>query len=427
MILNDNMDEEYELLIYHPIKQCNDIILQGHYIWGILRGLETLSQMIVYDYETNEYKINIGIIKDKPRFKHRGLLLDTSRHFHPIPVIQHFIDSLTYAKFNVFHWHIYDEQASPFESKLYPNVWNGSWSKYERYTINDIISIIDYAYERGIRVIPEYDTPGHAGALCKGYPQLCMKSKCKHPSEHLLDPSKQFTWDFLKGIFSEGMDMFNTTKYFHVGCDEVVFSCYARDADIKKYMEKNNFKTGLDVWHDHVIKLHSLFDKTDHRIIVWNEVWDNMGDRIPRDIIIQLWQEGDKKNRLKMLKQGHEIIISYTWYFDWLHEPWDKMYKLDIAENIPDTYMKQILGGEGCMWSEEINVGFIDATVWPRAASVSERLWSRKEIMNVQKAKKRLAFFRCLLMKRNVGSFPFIIKKYGREAPKVPGSCFNQR
>ena len=104
--LNEGFDEEYELIIHDPAHEhsCNEIIIRSHKIYGALRGLETLSQMISYNFYADSYETNIGLIKDWPRYKHRGLLLDTSRHFHPVPAVRRLLLSMSFVKFNVFHW-----------------------------------------------------------------------------------------------------------------------------------------------------------------------------------------------------------------------------------------------------------------------------------------------------------------------------------
>ena len=224
--LSTGFDEEYELIIHDPAHEdsCNEIILRSHKLYGALRGLETLSQLITYNFATDEYETNVGIIKDHPRYSHRGILLDTSRHFHPVAAIKRLLLSMSFVKFNVFHWHIVDEEAFPYESKAYPNLWNGSYSVHERYSEEDILSIVAYATDLGIRVVPEFDTPGHAGSWCKGYPQLCIKAACREPSEHLLDPSKEFTWTLIDGVFEEAASRFGDTL-FHLGSDEVIHDC----------------------------------------------------------------------------------------------------------------------------------------------------------------------------------------------------------
>ena len=149
------------------------------------------------------------------------------------------IDSLSYAKFNVFHWHIVDEESFPYESKKWPGLWNGSYSNYEKYSENDILEIIDYAYYRGIRVIPEFDTPAHMGSWCKGYPEICIESPCRSPSPHLMDPSNPKTFEIIKGLFMEANQRFKDS-YFHLGSDEAIFECYNNDPKTKQWLQQTN-------------------------------------------------------------------------------------------------------------------------------------------------------------------------------------------
>ena len=217
--LDFGFDEEYELIIHDPTHEhsCNEIILRSNKIYGALRGLETLSQLITYNFIKDEYEINVGIIKDHPRYKHRGVLLDTSRHFHPVPAVKRFLLSLSFAKFNVFHWHIVDEESFPYQSNAFPKLQDGAYSNYERYSEYDIFDIIHYAQDLGIRVVPEFDTPGHAGSWCKGYRELCIKAGCRDYNPNLLDPSKEFTWTLIDGLFKEAATERFNDSFFHLG------------------------------------------------------------------------------------------------------------------------------------------------------------------------------------------------------------------
>ena len=161
-----------------------------------MRGLESLSQLIVYDFDKEAYVISSTPIQitDSPRYKHRGMLLDTSRHFQPIPMLKLTIDSLAYAKYNVQHWHVVDTQSFPFQSKLnflrtfnlnlssknhlihsklgftYPKLWNGAYTSQEKYSQDDIKELVECGRLRDVRIMIELDMPGHAASWCVGYP-----------------------------------------------------------------------------------------------------------------------------------------------------------------------------------------------------------------------------------------------------------------
>ena len=154
---NDN--ESYEIDI--PYRTSIDGHIRAKTIWGALRALETLSQLIYINSKDKELVVNATRIVDWPRFTYRGVMLDSSRHFLPKNVLLANLDAMSYNKFNVFHWHIVDDQSFPFESKIFPELTqSAAYSPKHVYTQKDISEIIEYARYRGIRVIPEFDTPG---------------------------------------------------------------------------------------------------------------------------------------------------------------------------------------------------------------------------------------------------------------------------
>ena len=129
--LQYGMDESYNLTMSNSTTTA---ILSANTIWGGLRGLETFSQLVIFNYTNLYYNTWDAVIVDKPRFGHRGIMIDTSRHFLSVPVIKSVIDSLAYAKFNTLHWHVTDAQSFPMESRLYPKLWEGSWTYIKVYT-----------------------------------------------------------------------------------------------------------------------------------------------------------------------------------------------------------------------------------------------------------------------------------------------------
>jgi hexosaminidase len=164
-------DESYTL----AVGTSGQATLHAVTIYGAMRGLETFSQLVLYDFDKMNYNVQNGpwSIKDAPRFPHRGLMIDSARHFDTLASVRGIIDSLSYAKCNVLHWHMSDTQSFPFQSKTHPKMWLGAYSSQEKYTQADIAGIVEYARLRGIRVMVEFDMPGHAGSWCKGgYPYV---------------------------------------------------------------------------------------------------------------------------------------------------------------------------------------------------------------------------------------------------------------
>ncbi|EOY18353.1 Beta-hexosaminidase 1 isoform 2 [Theobroma cacao] len=214
------VDESYTLSVAKNDGKSivGEATIEANTVYGALRGLETFSQLCAFDYGTKSVQVYKApwYIQDKPRFAYRGLLLDTSRHYLPIDVIKQIIESMSYAKLNVLHWHIIDEQSFPLEVPTYPDLWKGSYTKWERYTVEDASEIVSFAKMRGIHVMAEVDVPGHAESWGAGYPDLWPTSSCREP----LDVSKNFTFDLISGILSDIRKIF-PFELFHLGGDEM--------------------------------------------------------------------------------------------------------------------------------------------------------------------------------------------------------------
>ncbi|KAF2286385.1 hypothetical protein GH714_016628 [Hevea brasiliensis] len=161
--LQYGIDESYKLLVPSPYKP-DFAHLEAQTVYGALHGLQTFSQLCHFNSATNRIEVLMvpWTIIDQPRFSYRGLLIDTSRHYQPLPMIKKVIDSMVYAKLNVLHWHIVDTQSFPLEIPSYPKLWDGAYSFSERYTFAEAAEIVSYAQRRGINVLAEIDVPGHA-------------------------------------------------------------------------------------------------------------------------------------------------------------------------------------------------------------------------------------------------------------------------
>ncbi|KAK2413405.1 beta-hexosaminidase [Trifolium repens] len=422
------VDESYNLQISSANESsvAGDATIEANTVFGALRGLETFSQLCSFDYTTKTVKINKApwSIQDKPRFAYRGLMLDTSRHYLPINVIKQVIESMSYAKFNVLHWHIIDEQSFPLEIPTYPNLWKGSYTKWERYTVEDAYEIVNFAKMRGINVMAEIDVPGHAESWGAGYPDLWPSPSCREP----LDVSKNYTFDVISGILSEMRKIF-PFELFHLGGDEVNTDCWRDTSHVKEWLKKQNMTT-KDAYEYFVLKAQDIALSKNWSPVNWEETFNTFPSKLHPETVVHNWLGPGVCP--KAVAKGFRCIFSNqgVWYLDHLDVPWDEVYTAEPLEGIQeDAEKKLVLGGEVCMWGETADASDVQQTIWPRAAAAAERLWSPRDSTSARNATltalPRLQHFRCLLNGRGVAAAP-VTNYYARRAPDGPGSCYDQ-
>ena len=311
-------DESYELLL----QSSQNASISSSAIWGALRGIETFSQL--FDLNTKLSKYSTIQVNDSPRFKYRGIMLDTSRHYIIIETVYALLDAMAYNKFNVLHWHITDDQSFPIESVKYPGLANdGSFdSTYGRhvYTPSDVTSILEYARLRGIRVVPEFDMPGHATSWFNGYPELmtkCPDSALKDFSKPM-DVSKNSTYSFLAELLTEMSSRFED-DFFHIGGDEVDGSCWGANKDVQEFCKAHNITSSaaLQMYFEKKI-VEQLVDlgKTP---VIWEENFGSLTG-YPKGAVIEIWKHvwGNTTILDEIIRQGHHAIYTTPdWYLDY--------------------------------------------------------------------------------------------------------------
>ncbi|KAL8232008.1 hypothetical protein R6Q57_001786 [Mikania cordata] len=422
------VDESYTLLVAknNRLSIIGEVIIEANTVYGALRGLETFSQLCSFDYGTKTVQLYNApwFITDKPRFEFRGLLLDTSRHYYPIDIIKQIIESMSYAKLNVLHWHIIDEQSFPLEVPAYPKLWKGAYRKWERYTVEDASEIVNFAKMRGINIMAEIDVPGHAESWGTGYPDLWPSSTCREP----LDVSKNFTFDVLSGILQDMRDIF-PFELFHLGGDEVNTDCWNDTPHVKQWLQDRNM-TAKDAYRYFVIKAQEIAISKNWTPVNWEETFNTFAEKLNPNTVVHNWLGPGVCP--KAVAQGFKCIYSNqgVWYLDHLDVTWDEFYDAEPLEGITDSVeQKLVIGGEVCMWSETADPSNVQQTIWPRAAAAAERLWTSKEAAPTsntsETALTRLHYFRCLLTRRGVQASP-VTNLYARSPPIGPGSCYDQ-
>ncbi|XP_027350015.1 beta-hexosaminidase 1-like [Abrus precatorius] len=422
------VDESYTLLVpkAKDSSVAGEVTIEANTVYGALRGLETFSQLCLFDYTTKTVKIYKApwSIRDKPRFAYRGLMLDTSRHYLPIYVIKQIIESMSYAKLNVLHWHIIDEESFPLEIPTHPNLWKGSYTKWERYTVEDAYEIVYFAKMRGINVMAEVDVPGHAESWGAGYPDLWPSPSCREP----LDVSKTFTFDVISDILTDMRKIF-PFELFHLGGDEVNTSCWSNTSHVKEWLQNQNM-TAKDAYQYFVLKTQEIAVSKNWSPVNWEETFNTFPEKLHQKTVVHNWLGPGVCP--KAVAKGFRCIFSNqgVWYLDHLDVPWDEVYTAEPLEGIyKPSEQELVIGGEVCMWAETADASNVQQTIWPRAAAAAERLWSQRDSTSTQNitltALPRLQYFRCLLNKRGVPAAPVKIF-FARTAPIGPGSCYEQ-
>ena len=409
-------DEAYNLTV--PLS--GHAVLIANTVYGALRGLETFAQLLRFSFDDGFYYIDQApwTIVDFPRFPHRGIMLDSARHFHPVLQVRQLMDSMAYAKFNVLHLHLSDTQSFPLQSVALPLLSAAAYSAFERYSLEDLADLVEYGRQRGIRLMLETDMPGHAASWCVGYPHLCPAVSCPQP----LDPSNEETFTVIRLLLQELTSVVPDSLY-HVGGDEVDTTCWNQTAHIRQWMDDRGF-TPEEALFYFTQRVHDIVHNLTRTPVSWDEVYKEFTTRLDPSTIVHVWRL--TQLQLNATSDGYRTILSvdipwyldnsYTWQMMYATDPWDGLFS--------EKQRRLALGGESCMWSEGVDAGDLFNTVWPRAAAVAEKLWSAWEVDDVLAATPRYASFRCLLNSRGIGAAPH--KNAFRTAPLGPGGCLDQ-
>jgi len=357
---------------------------------GVMRGLQTFLQLV--KTTSDGFAVPAVTIQDKPRFPWRGLMIDVGRHFIPLDVLKRNLDGMAAVKLNVFHWHLSENQGFRIESKKFPKLQEmGSDGLY--YTQDEVRELIAYAWDRGIRVVPEFDMPGHSTAWFVGYPELASGpgpyqiERKWGVFDPAMDPTEERTYKFLDGFIGEMAKLF-PDQYFHIGGDEVNGKEWNANPKIQAFMRAHGLKTNQDLQAYFNTRVQKIVSKHGKTMVGWDEI---LRPDLPKDIVVQSWRGQD--SLAAAAKLGYRGILSFGYYVD-LMWPASRHYEVDpisgAAANLTTDEMKLILGGEACMWSEYVSPENIDSRIWPRTAAIAERLWSPQSVTDVNSMYQRL-------------------------------------
>ncbi len=378
-------DESYRLQV-----TATEVHLDAPNSLGVLHGLQTFLQLV--EVGPQGFGVPAVVIDDHPRFPWRGLMMDVSRHFMPVEVIKRNLDGMEALKFNVLHWHLSDDQGFRVESKKFPKFQQMS-SEGMYYTQQEIRDVIEYAHDRGIRVVPEFDMPGHSTSWFVAYPELASEPG-PYQVEHkwgvfnpAMDPTLEHTYEFLDDFIGEMARLF-PDQYFHIGGDEVNGKAWNRNLKIQEFKARHGLKTSHDLQAYFNKRLQEIVKKHGKIMEGWDEV---LHPDLPKDIVVQSWR--GQKSLADAARQGYRGLLSSGYYLD-LMEPASQHYAMEplagATASLSAEEKQRVLGGEACMWAEYVNPANVDGRIWPRAAVVAERLWSAQEVRDLDSMYTRL-------------------------------------
>jgi hexosaminidase len=384
-IQSSDEDESYSLEV-----TTTGAHLHAATVVGAMHGLASLEQLVQSD-SAGEF-IPAVSIQDTPRFRWRGLMIDCGRHFISVEVLKHTLDGMAAVKLNVFHWHLSEDQGFRIESKAFPKLTEmGSDGLF--YTQEQAREIVAYARDRGIRVVPEFDMPGHTSAWFVGYPDLASAPGPFHIErkfgvfDPVMDPTRESTYKFLDTFIGEMAAIF-PDHFLHIGGDENNGVEWKANPRIQDFMREHNLKDTAalqNYFNQHLLK---LLEKHGKRMIGWDEI---LTPDLPKDIMVQSWRGFD--SLATGARNGYRGILSAGYYLN-LMSTAAAHYAVDPLPQNSDLGPEQqalILGGEACMWEEQTSSQSIDSRIWPRTAAIAERLWSPRNVTDVDDMYRRLA------------------------------------
>ena len=357
---------------------------------GVMRGFQTFLQLV--QITPQGFAAPAVKIEDKPQFPWRGLMIDSSRHFMPIEVIKRNLDGMAAVKLNVFHWHLSDNQGFRVESKKLPKLQEmGSDGLY--YTQDQVKDVIAYARDRGIRVVPEFDIPGHCTAWLVGYPELGSGpgpftiDRTWGVFDPAMDPTRESTYKFLDKFIGEMAKLF-PDPFFHIGGDEVNGKAWDANPKIQDFMHAHGLKNNADLQAYFNTRVQKIVEKHGKTMEGWDEI---LRPDLPKNIVIQSWR--GPQSLADAAKQGYRGLLSAGYYLD-LNYTAASHYTPDplggAAASLSAEEKQRILGGEACMCAEYVSPENVDSRIWPRMAAIAERLWSPQSVNDIDSMYSRL-------------------------------------
>lgn len=393
--LNEPDDEAYVLDVA-PSK----VTLKARTAVGLFRGIQTLLHLIPLpdSMKQKTFAIQCCKIVDHPRFVWRGLNLDCVRHFMNKDFIKRYIDLLAYYKFNVFHWHLTDDQGWRIEIKKYPKLTQvGAWRKEADgtiyggyYTQDDVKEIIEYAKSRFITVVPEIEMPGHCEASLASYPEnACIDGPFDvgirwGVYQDIYCPGKETTFTFLENILKEVMEIF-PSHYIQIGGDEVPKIEWKGNDSCRQLIKREGLKNEQDLQSYFIGRIQKFLESNGREIIGWDEILEGNGPDC--GAVVESWRGVD--GAIQSAKKGIKTIVSpeeYTYLSRDADElSLDSVYSFDpVPGGLNQDEQRQVLGTEASMWTERAPQETVDSKMFPRLLAIAEDAWTFPKNKNLK-------------------------------------------
>ncbi|MBB2200923.1 family 20 glycosylhydrolase [Gluconacetobacter tumulisoli] len=403
--------EQYRLTV-----DANGIDLVADGPAGVLHGLATLLQLV--QAGPQQPSIAYARIDDAPRFAWRGVMIDVSRHFMTIETLKRQIDAMEMVKLDVLHLHLSDGQGFRVESRVFPRLTRVA-SHGQYYTQDQIRDLVAYAADRGIRIVPEFDTPGHSFALLLAYPELASQAPVPGDRHQVnvaaINPTLEESYRFLRRLYGEMGRLF-PDRYFHAGGDEVSPTQWTKNPAIAAFMTQHGFATTQQLQARFTARIQKILQDQGKIMMGWDEVSEAP---IPDNVVVEAWR--GSKFIASATRAGHPVVVSAGYYLDfllpasehYLVDPLDPRasglapelaeklrpklgamadaLKLDPSATMTPVQDRLVMGGEAPLWTEVVTDEMLDARLWPRSAAIAERFWSPASVRDVRDMYRRLA------------------------------------
>ncbi|MFW8631367.1 beta-N-acetylhexosaminidase [Vibrio natriegens] len=387
---------------------------------GFTHASATLLQLIRSNGEDNSMEVVCCSIKDRPRFKYRGMMLDCARHFHSVEQVKRLINQLAHYKFNTFHWHLTDDEGWRIEIKSLPELTNiGAWRGLDEaiepqythlsqryggfYTQEEIKEVVAYAAQRSITVIPEIDVPGHCRAAIKSLPHMLVEAEdtteyrsIQHYNDNVINPALLGSYEFIDKVLEEVAALF-PAPYIHIGADEVPHGVWSQSPACQALMEQQGYSDYKELQGHFLRHAEDKLRGLGKRMLGWEEA--QHGNKVSKDTVIYSWLS--EEAALNCARQGFDVVLqpAQTTYLDMTQDYAPEEPGVDWANPIPletaysyeplaqvaddDPVRKRIRGIQAALWCEIINnQPRMDYMIFPRLTALAEACWTDKQHRN---------------------------------------------